>query len=80
MSDRVFIITGAARGIGFACAQRLVEDGSPSAPIPPFLRLPSHLTWKPNPSSLPPVANALSEQCILNVPRLLENLRTIRDQ
>ena len=27
MSDRVFIITGAARGIGFACAQRLVDDG-----------------------------------------------------
>ncbi len=27
MSNRVFIITGAARGIGFACAQRLVEDG-----------------------------------------------------
>ena len=27
MSDRVFIVTGAARGIGFACAQRLVDDG-----------------------------------------------------
>jgi len=27
MSDRVFIITGAARGIGYACAQRLVNDG-----------------------------------------------------
>lgn len=27
MSDRVFIVTGAARGIGFACARRLVEDG-----------------------------------------------------
>lgn len=27
MSDQVFIVTGAARGIGFACAQRLVEDG-----------------------------------------------------
>jgi len=27
MSDRVFIITGAAKGIGFACAQRLVDDG-----------------------------------------------------
>ena len=27
MSDRVFIVTGAARGIGYACAQRLVDDG-----------------------------------------------------
>jgi len=27
MSDRVFIVTGAARGIGFACARRLMEDG-----------------------------------------------------
>jgi len=27
MSDRVFIVTGAARGIGFACARRLLEDG-----------------------------------------------------
>ena len=27
MSDRVFIVTGAARGIGLACAQRLVDDG-----------------------------------------------------
>ncbi len=27
MSDRVFIVTGAARGIGLACAQRLLEDG-----------------------------------------------------
>lgn len=27
MSDRVFIVTGAARGIGFACARRLIEDG-----------------------------------------------------
>ena len=27
MSDRVFIVTGAARGIGYACAQRLVNDG-----------------------------------------------------
>ena len=27
MSDRVFIVTGAARGIGLACAQRLVNDG-----------------------------------------------------
>ncbi|WP_427453658.1 SDR family NAD(P)-dependent oxidoreductase [Litorimonas sp. WD9-15] len=27
MSDRVFIVTGAARGIGFACAQRLISDG-----------------------------------------------------
>lgn len=27
MSERVFIVTGAARGIGFACARRLVEDG-----------------------------------------------------
>jgi len=27
MSDRVFIVTGAARGIGFACARRLSEDG-----------------------------------------------------
>ena len=54
-----------------ARAQRLGEDGPPSAPIPPFLRLPSPLTWKPNPSSLPPVATALSGQCIINVPRLL---------
>lgn len=27
MSNQVFIVTGAAKGIGFACAQRLVEDG-----------------------------------------------------
>ena len=27
MSDRVFIVTGAARGIGLACAQRLIDDG-----------------------------------------------------
>jgi len=27
MSDRVFIVTGAARGIGYACARRLLEDG-----------------------------------------------------
>ena len=27
MSDRVFIVTGAARGIGFACGRRLLEDG-----------------------------------------------------
>ncbi|WP_416879275.1 SDR family NAD(P)-dependent oxidoreductase [Litorimonas sp.] len=27
MSEQVFIVTGAARGIGFACAQRLVQDG-----------------------------------------------------
>lgn len=27
MSERVFIVTGAARGIGFACARRLIEDG-----------------------------------------------------
>ncbi|WP_409433135.1 SDR family NAD(P)-dependent oxidoreductase [Litorimonas sp. RW-G-Af-16] len=27
MSDRVYIVTGAAKGIGFACAQRLVADG-----------------------------------------------------
>ena len=27
MSDSVFIVTGAARGIGLACAQRLLEDG-----------------------------------------------------
>lgn len=27
MSDRVFIVTGAAKGIGYACAQRLVDDG-----------------------------------------------------
>ncbi|MEP3890827.1 MAG: SDR family NAD(P)-dependent oxidoreductase [Hellea sp.] len=27
MSDRVFIVTGAARGIGFACARRLIADG-----------------------------------------------------
>jgi len=27
MSKRVFIVTGAARGIGFACARRLIEDG-----------------------------------------------------
>jgi len=27
MSDRVFIVTGAARGIGYACAQRLIDDG-----------------------------------------------------
>jgi len=27
MSNRVFIVTGAARGIGFACARRLIEDG-----------------------------------------------------
>ena len=27
MSDRVFIVTGAAKGIGFSCAQRLVDDG-----------------------------------------------------
>lgn len=27
MSERVFIVTGAARGIGFACARRLLEDG-----------------------------------------------------
>jgi len=27
MSDQVFIVTGAAKGIGYACAQRLVEDG-----------------------------------------------------
>ncbi|RKQ69625.1 NAD(P)-dependent dehydrogenase (short-subunit alcohol dehydrogenase family) [Litorimonas taeanensis] len=27
MSDQVFIVTGAARGIGYACAQRLVKDG-----------------------------------------------------
>jgi len=26
-SDRVYIVTGAARGIGLACAQRLIEDG-----------------------------------------------------
>ena len=26
-SDRVYIITGAGRGIGLACAQRLIEDG-----------------------------------------------------
>ena len=25
--DRVFIVTGAANGIGFACARRLLEDG-----------------------------------------------------
>jgi len=27
MSDSVFIVTGAARGIGLACAQRLLKDG-----------------------------------------------------
>ena len=27
MSERVFIVTGAARGIGFACARRFIEDG-----------------------------------------------------
>ena len=27
MSDRVIIVTGAAKGIGLACAQRLVQDG-----------------------------------------------------
>ena len=27
MSERVFIVTGAARGIGFACARRLLNDG-----------------------------------------------------
>lgn len=27
MSERVFIVTGAAKGIGLACAQRLVDDG-----------------------------------------------------
>jgi len=27
MSDSVFIVTGAARGIGLACAQRLLDDG-----------------------------------------------------
>ncbi len=27
MSDRVYIVTGAAKGIGLACAQRLVGDG-----------------------------------------------------
>ncbi len=27
MSERVFIVTGAARGIGFACARRLLKDG-----------------------------------------------------
>jgi len=27
MSDRVFIVTGGARGIGYACARRLLEDG-----------------------------------------------------
>jgi len=27
MSERVFIITGAGRGIGFACARRFCEDG-----------------------------------------------------
>ena len=27
MSERVFIVTGAARGIGFACARRLIQDG-----------------------------------------------------
>jgi NAD(P)-dependent dehydrogenase (short-subunit alcohol dehydrogenase family) len=27
MSDCVYIVTGAAKGIGFACAQRLVNDG-----------------------------------------------------
>lgn len=27
MSERVFIVTGAARGIGFACARRLLDDG-----------------------------------------------------
>jgi len=26
-SDRVYIVTGAARGIGLACAQRLIDDG-----------------------------------------------------
>jgi len=26
-SERVYIVTGAARGIGLACAQRLIEDG-----------------------------------------------------
>lgn len=28
MSDRTIIVTGAAKGIGLACAQRLVEDGN----------------------------------------------------
>ena len=28
MSDRVIIVTGSAKGIGLACAQRLVEDGN----------------------------------------------------
>jgi len=27
MSERVFIVTGAAKGIGFACARRLIDDG-----------------------------------------------------
>ncbi|MEL6686513.1 MAG: SDR family NAD(P)-dependent oxidoreductase, partial [Pseudomonadota bacterium] len=27
MSDRVIIVTGSAKGIGLACAQRLVDDG-----------------------------------------------------
>lgn len=27
MSERVFIVTGAAQGIGFACARRLLKDG-----------------------------------------------------
>ena len=27
MSEQVFIVTGAARGIGFACARRFIEDG-----------------------------------------------------
>lgn len=27
MSERVFIVTGAAQGIGFACVQRLIKDG-----------------------------------------------------